>query len=350
MRFYMMIGYKKKWKIFVLFILFISCQQEKSVFENSRVIYVKGFPETVSLIGEKQTMMPMKVSSLYIVDTFLLVKNVDQPFFFSVYNLNNQQDMGQFVSHGRGPLEVSGVTYGGNYFYDGDSVKFWFLDVNLNKVFELNLTASVAEGKTVLTDITTFPLRFFRTFRISNTTCFSRQYDTKRISYVMHGLDGVCKKEWVLYEDVDQQSFYSLGSIEQLKPDGSKLILEMIDFNQINILDLKGGNNLTITTGDQLYTLKDIQDKKVEPYIYYRCSQCSDNRIFALYLNQKNTEWRKEKKPVEIHVFDWKGNPLYKLDIPQYLSGFSMDYKNKALYGLTVDEEIYRYDLSMFDL
>lgn len=341
--------YRKFIGILGLLLVLIACQKEKNVFENSRVIYVKEFPETLTLVGEKLTMAPMGVSGLYVIDTFLLVGNLEQPFFFSVYNLNTQRDIGQWVPRGHGPLEVTMAMFGGQHFYDQGSVKFWFLDINQNKVFELDLTASAAEGKTVLRDVTTFPLRFFKTFHINDTTCFSYQYDTKSISYVLHGLDGSSQTEWTLYKDVDMDAESYFASTDRLKPDGTKLVLGMRFFDQINILDMKGKDNLTITTSEQLYDLDDIKEKRVVPNIIYSCLQCSDDKIFALYMDQSFSDWQRKEKPVEIHVFDWSGQPLYKIDIPQYLSYFSIDFKGKALYGLTYGEEIYRYDLSALD-
>lgn len=158
-----------------------------------------------------------------------------------------------------------------------------------------------------------------------------------RIFYGTHDRSGVMSKDWTLYEDVKNRDFNRFWSADRLRPDGTKMVIAMSEFDQINILDLQKGQNLTVTTADRLPVLE--EEQRAVP-ICYQGVVATQDRIYALYLGQKDV-------PSEVQVFNWEGKPLYKLEISRLLRAFAVDPIGKQLYGVTrEEEEIFRYDLS----
>lgn len=115
----------------------------------------------------------------------------------------------------------------------------------------------------------------------------------------------------------------------------------MLQFDQINILDLEREEHLSLTTSKNFMHLP-LDDSK-EPNMYYSDLCVTDKQIYALYANQPITRWGLDSKKSEIQVFNWNGDPVCKIIIPEYLLYINIDEKNKHLYGITADEELYRF-------
>ncbi|MDR0743658.1 MAG: hypothetical protein LBF05_04815, partial [Tannerella sp.] len=56
------------------------------------------------------------------------------------------------------------------------------------------------------------------------------------------------------------------------------------------------------------------------------------------------------KDPYLVHVFDWNGNLVKKLDLGHPIREIAIDAKNNALYSLDAKDDIYRYDLNVLNL
>ena len=111
------------------------------------------------------------------------------------------------------------------------------------------------------------------------------------------------------------------------------------------VLDLKENNNFTITaaTGNTYLSKKYLDEH--EPIIYYCDLECTDKYIYALYVNQKMSEWQRIAHPTEIHVFDWNGNAVYKLKTQETLLNIDIDETGQKIYGLATEEQVFIYDI-----
>jgi hypothetical protein len=69
------------------------------------------------------------------------------------------------------------------------------------------------------------------------------------------------------------------------------------------------------------------------------------NDVYCLYMNQTWDEINNVPQPVEIHLFDEHLNPKTRYLIYEHIRLFAVDNINKTIYGVTIDEEYYRYRL-----
>lgn len=132
-----------------------------------------------------------------------------------------------------------------------------------------------------------------------------------------------------------------------LRPNNKRFASSMIFFNQINIYssNFKYRKSLSIYTPTP--SIKQVLNTpREERIVYYSLVGSTMKYIYALYINQPNSSWDTPRK-IEIHIFDWDGISIQKLIIPQNIIYFTIDEKHKQLLGITSDEEIYKYDISM---
>lgn len=165
----------------------------------------------------------------------------------------------------------------------------------------------------------------------------------KQIAYTRHNLQNEISREYILYDKITDIERNQVGSADKIKPDFKKLAQAMLQFDQINILDLEQEEHLSLTTCRNFMHLP-LDDSK-EPNMYYSDLCVTDKQIYALYANQPITRWGLDSKKSEIQVYDWNGNPVCKIIVPEYLLYINIDEKNKQLYGITADEELYRFSI-----
>ena len=317
-----------------------------------RNILIKEFPQEINLSGEKLDITSIGVNNIFVVDTFLICyKAMGLDEFFDIYSTNTYQSLGKFLSPGRGPNEFLNATYMGQHFNDSSNTYMWIKDEALMKLTLFNLTESIKQEKTIidsciyldrvqegygflindtLINIDPYPENvFFKTYELS-TDKLLEPIKMFKNPYPNHS-----------YQD---QIF---AMTTTLRPNNKCFASSMIFFNQINIYssNFKYRKSLSIYTPTP--SIKQVLNTpREERIVYYSLVGSTMKYIYALYINQPNSSWDTPRK-IEIHIFDWDGIPIQKLIIPQNIIYFTIDEKHKQLLGITSDEEIYKYDISM---
>lgn len=152
--------------------------------------------------------------------------------------------------------------------------------------------------------------------------------------------------------------FYRYNSLYistfRMKPDKTKFASAMVMFNRIDIFDSEGNLENSIIEGedfpektlDEYLKAKQENIDKINVKRYYQGSFVSDSYIYCLYYNQLQNEYSKNSIPVEVRIFNWSGEPLCKIKVPDYLQSFTIDEKNGLMYGIALfDEKILIYDI-----
>jgi hypothetical protein len=108
----------------------------------------------------------------------------------------------------------------------------------------------------------------------------------------------------------------------------------MNHFDRIDIFNLDG--TLKKSMGPEASPLKINAAKPLEEQtqLYYTVLRLTDQYIYALYYNQPNIEYGEKLTSTQIHVFDWEGNGVYQIHVPDYLMSFSVDEKRGYIYGV----------------
>ena len=351
---------KKFWIYLVCLSLCNSCVKSRNIF-NSTEITFENFKKEFLL---KARIVPldtsvMGISGIFLVDNFLLILHLRTvPFFLSAYDMESNEFAGGFLHRGRGPNEFISLSFDGEYASQNGDNWLYMSAINEHQVFKFNLTSYVqfrdldmqllheyeeSQGlqmrTRVLNDTTFVAYTFVQDkngLRVFYRKYFSTSDDKVEINLLNHHVKN--------YEEFDV-----LWSAQHIRPDKKKMALAMERMNRVHIIDLDDTeNNITITPKGQRYvSLKELS--RVEPLqttTYYVDVKTTQDYIFALFQNQLFADFRVKPDKPEIHVFDWKGFPLYKLRFEECLGGFCIDTVKKIMYAYDNFEIVYQYDLS----
>ena len=84
-----------------------------------------------------------------------------------------------------------------------------------------------------------------------------------------------------------------------------------------------------------------------EKFEYYEDLTSTSSFLFAVYANRSRKDWALlENVPTEIQVFDWDGNARYLIQTQEKLASIAIDEERKLLYGMTLAETVYKYDIA----
>ncbi len=339
---------KPHFVIFLLYLSFLSCHDgDTNVLDGPNTVITQ-FPEEETVAGGKMDLEIMGINDLYVVDTFFIAfKPSGHNGFFEIYSTNTFKYLGQFLAQGRGPNEFLNVSYDGNYFHSGKDLVLWISDLTLNKRCSFNLTQSLKTGETVCDTI----------FRIQYAWGYSNINDSiaasikPQQSNLIFNLQNIHSKEiltehklYKTYIHCDENS-YALGMELYKHPQQNLFVGNMSFFNQINFFSADMKDAFSISYGQPVNIFDNLQLTEEELTTYYFNLSSTEKYIYALYINQPWRQFPYFEKGVEIHVFDWSGKPVKKINIPESIVFFTVDEPNGYLYGLKVPEEIYRYPL-----
>ena len=113
-------------------------------------------------------------------------------------------------------------------------------------------------------------------------------------------------------------------------------------FSSLNLLN---NDRTRMVMTENQPTLENLAEQSNDLRQYYGFPEIDDRFIYVLYLD-RNFMKREENKGCTLYVFDWEGQLVHKLYIPEGIDQIQVDAKNRLLYGVNLQmEEVYRYPL-----
>lgn len=333
-------------KIFFIIVLIISisaCKNEQQ-YKNAKVIYWDDFGPEKLLKGEElyfndQLQRPVRILA---TDSLIYLANIPTEHLLQIMNPIMEQSLGEFISFGSGPGELLNIEKiikkdSILHLYDfGQSCLKSFSDLG-------NSSFSFRES-------TVYEYPFYDLFMTSDTTSVALAMDTraKRISFF--------KKNSLIhttgeYPEINNQDLdpleklegfagYIIGNTEQ-----DILVLAYKQTDLIEIYDMDGNLKKRLHGPDHFFPLVKSQAVGEDEIRVASTSGESKNAFFypvadkeffyVLYsgkiFNKKNVDYLSEW----VLLFDWDGNPVarYKLDKPIF--AFSVDTRNRIMYGIS---------------
>lgn len=318
----------------IIILIIISCTQQDIMI--GRNILIKEFPQEINLSGEKLDITSIGVNNIFVVDTFLICyKAMGLDEFFDIYSTNTYQSLGKFLSPGRGPNEFLNATYMGQHFKDSSNTYMWIKDEALMKLTLFNLTESVKQQKT-LNDSSLF----YHYFSFSNRNEYYSIYNRKTNTFIQQ--DSIYRHS---INNIGNIFLWTTHSCYNLREQKYATAMEFL--NQINLYSLSQKKAISLVYNGNISDLKKVEECPMpEKYTYYVDFTSTTKLLFGLYANQTRKDWAlKDNITTEIHVIDWEGIPKFKLNIQEKLSKIAINEKEKIMYGLTLEEEVYKYNL-----
>jgi hypothetical protein len=307
-----------------------------------------------------------------VYDSLMIFWNRKLPnAFFSIFNLNTGEYIGDFCSKGGGQEEFYTLPIIYNLYIDNREIKTMLLAPHENKMMIWNISKSVELTSTVYDTIVSYERsneqarNYIYTFRQDedmlvtrvssellslNGEIASTPFYEKRTIYSNQLLKryDIYKSNEIRGKDPkkDPSSYYYSWDI--MKPDGSKIAQAMYNLSQINIIDLATGE----VTGYRLEGTPDyscFNTDMTQIKTFYMRIQADDNYIYALYYGEAIDETSQvpPKLPHIIHVFNWKGKFVKKLSLDHEVLEIAIDLHHNKLYAIDVMNDLaFSYDLN----
>ena len=351
---------RKNILIYLLVIGFVSCKTS-NVFEGEHK-FIDRFPLRLFLEAEILYVDMPGIVDLAIADTILLALIIPDPeILLQAYSLNNYKPIGTLIKKGQGPDEFLQASAPIQFAEDSTGFKAWMIDHSQHALFLLNITKTIERQATIVEqkyDLTGFGFTF-NWVHVNDTLFWGTNWTFDNIELFAYN----AHKEQITNQTKlfkpSRNSFLNLISAYShgvaVKPDRTKILINMLYLNQLHIISLTNiENRFSFSTSKHPGNFEQIihlmnTDRDDDMIMYYRDVRTTDQFVFASY----NTYQRKDEDNASktiIHVFDWEGNPIALLELPNYFSYFAIDEKRKFLYGLSYDEFYEREILFRYDI
>ncbi len=344
-------------------ILLVGCQRNDNYYFNGEIKIVECQKE-LNVIGKQLHINGIYTGAISVYDSLMIFVDSSYPdHFMTVFNLNTNQQVASLLAKGKGPGEFYDITYTDQFISNDHSIKLWLSEYPRDKIILLNLTESIKKGETMIDSTISIEWKekwqspFSQVFVLNDDIVFAKDQNERLYynspSYMpgkYHFYEGSIDRElksYALYNEAvplaNGMDVQILTSLDRIKPDNCKLAMAMRTIAQINILDIETG----VQKGFRLKNTPgfDYLSYKHNQYKFFYTDICVDNDfIYALFANIPYTEaiWNAQ----EVHVFDWNGVPVCKINLDKKLVRMSLNPKGRILYGMGDEDEIYQYDIS----
>ena len=331
----------------VIVCFFVACTNYHTNILNGNNIVVNDFPKTDTLKSEKLALEILGLNVVYVVDTFLVgFKGTGIDHFFEIYSLPNLHYLGKYILAGRGPNELLTLQYHNQFQKKGEEITMWISDAAVNRRILFNLTKSLHRQKTVFDTVIYIP-SFNCCFNQNDTLMSLFKYDGTNCKHILYNLERqTIESERFMFKDFpalpDLKSIF--GGYLAIDPRGDKCVMAMSDVNQIGIFSNDLKECFSISYGEPIDIWSVLNTPDSLRIWYYSSVYCSSNYIYGLYINREARYWGEHDGCVQIHMFNYVGEPIVRLVIPNDIVFFAVDEEHKYIYGVKRNEEVFRYD------
>jgi hypothetical protein len=331
-----------------LYIILFSCQ--KKHFEDADIFTFADFGKEEILLKAEFLALDDSIlimpSKLILKDSFLILNNSSNDFYFQIFNLNNLMETNECIGIGQGPDELLSP----DIIQSNDS-NIWILDIYKKEIDEYSFTDFLSESRPKYlqkikieeehyTNAIVFP-------SLKILTVFSS--DPKQ-RFGFYDDDGKLLAKKGSYPEIDifdtefeKARGYDFDCTTNFQ---NRIFVSHKLTDLIEIYDIDGNLLRRLHGPEQFFpaveevrrtegkytvsTVRAIPGKAREAYF---CPINAGKEVFVLYSGK--IEDNNAYLMNIIFVFDWEGNPIrkYKLDTPIFQ--FCVDVNNRTIYGIT---------------
>lgn len=352
--------------IFILIsVFFFSCKDE-NYYSPDKIKYVSTIRKYDNLNGE---ILPVSILGVYhisTIDSLLIFITKNPNGFVSIVNINDNTLICNICCKGRGPNEYLLPYSFKQYKVNDDGDKLLYLTDDLIKVNKLNITQSIKENVAICEKIIDINITHQIPFFLQQEGLFIKQkvsYDDPR-DQIYYSPKYILKRDtkerkYDVYPDIVISTNYPhlplfiYESIINIKPDLTKVIDVMACMDNMNIINLETGKSVGIKENNTLFLndFKHLSHEELVQIVKY-CAidvTVTDNYIMILHDGRTvyNVENKKEKFKPTLKIFNWDGDFIQGYQLSEPLRGIAYNENNQCLYGFDMEDNIYRYNLTL---
>lgn len=339
------------WKLTALLLVVPgACTRNGNIFDAP--VALSKADVTCSIQGHEiqpQTPLPIGISAIHICDSVMMLKTSNSASGFQIHALSlyDFASLGHYLTKGRGAGElITPIIKNDSKDENGDE-NIALFDLNSCSMFYFNLSESIKKNKTIVNLYAKLPPGTTDAY-ICDGTIITLMPESDDYVCCIYDNDGNRMKMISLFPEVSGLSFLDkLSSANTVCPDRRKMIMAMCMLPQINILDLDTGEKRSVAVKKGYRNWKNILNADNENQnIYYTAITQSSDWIITLYHDSTFLDWVRNNTVPHVHIYDWEGRFKYDIKVNEKLKAISYDEFSNILYGVDVDDVIYKYDFS----
>lgn len=335
--------------VVVAFSMLVACSENGNVFKHSRRVYAS--PGKMIMLTPSDSISGRYFDGInglqYALDSVLIFHLMDATgHSFRALDLRTLTCT-DFLRIGRGPGEILMGYFSGSRSVAGRTL----LDVcamNEGVLLSIDLAETLRVGQAVITDtIEVLPFSL-ASYIVGDQVLSEVVNDEDIFSYKLYDREGQAISRIMQPYGTDEYLAYYqplFNASKRMKPDGTKLCLGMVYFDELNILDLQGDEHVCASVSRRLkgpeIIKESIETGKIGKGIYYVNLSVTNEQIIALYLEEKGPQGARST----IHVFSWDGQLETVYHTREPLGAITASEDGRTLYGITGEEVLYVYKL-----
>jgi len=344
-----------------LLLLFGCRESPKNIFLDLRPKLLT-FEKSYTIVGQHVPVDNFGGTNVFVVDTLLLFPTSQLDTLYSIVSANTYRHLGNYVSKGNGPNEFLKALAPISVYKKKSDLFVSLYDYHKKDLIGWNLTGTVSEQTPVFEQVTKFNSlagthAIYRVHPLDGEAFFLDYLDIDGLNqhYAVYHIPSekiVDDKAGLISGITELGNSYLLATSTSFSLANRKYVSAMVFIDQLNIYDLarpeEGSKALTIHK--KRIGMKEVERTPMPEKMEYYVDVRSDSSfIYALYANQNRKDWAVNETPAVIQVFDWDGNPICELKTKEKIVQFDVDENRRKLYGLTIEEDLYVYDLGEMD-
>lgn len=281
-------------------------------------------------------------------DSILMFVTMSSSYKFLVYDILNEKELGYAVKSGTKNNEVMGFISFGAFGSD-----FWVYDMIKSKVilYDYNsLLTNTDQG------VNTYQIdKFYYSTQLINkqTMLVSGDYDSEYWFSIYDLSNGKIREDLVPYvrnnsDTVSKAIKTAYESFLYVKPDKSRAVLAARYADRIQIVNLDTKESKVIKGPDNydpdMVLMKDNLGEEIYtrgPNTQYAfVSGTTTNKYIYLLYSGNNHNGTHRWYGKYIYKYDWDGNPIERLELPEYTLDFAVTSGDRIIYTYDPEDEV----------
>lgn len=324
---------------------FTNCENKSQNISKDTIVFGQ-FAKTLSLNFDNFLKLDHgSTRKLYLTDSSLIVCNLQgsaADYFFYQYSLSDKSFISRQVKGGRGAGQALNAFSSGLYRKNA----IWLQDISLNKILITHLNNKASVNDSLNFQEYKVP-KFFYSVELMNSLKLlaTGAYHTPNKMLELDLSTTSRLTEFGTFSNAPKDiPFYSwtraYESFLFLKPTEDKAVLACRYTDQVQIFDLSTKKS-KIVRGPENYEPEftpitvqnnDMIERNSKTRFAFVNGMVTNRYIYLLYSgNPHESKYKIDGKV--IYIYDWMGNPVSKVDLDRYISGFTVSDDDSEMYA-----------------
>lgn len=339
--------------LLICIVLLNACKNSDKEYlkENDKEVVFKDFPRVVEKKGQDlkyYNNVPGYIRRIFIIDSLIVIQGRISDSLM-IFSKENMQYITSFSKLGNGPNEISIPSIAS---FNTDDLILGIMDFGKKKAFFYNIDSIVnfRQVKPKIYDVVnpfSYPILKDGFIYYSNIQQGDYSNLLVRQNIKSGKIESVDKHHLINPKDIVKgEELRGLNGAYLIR--GNYLVYSYFSDSKFLIRNLYNNRVIYVQYHNKLHRYGEIIDPTNNPKVAYYKPYLSEKFIYISFVGQKKYSEDKRNYPEEIHVFNYKGQPIKKILLDREISTFAVDEMNNKLIAVDPNLEtlLVEYDLS----